>query len=329
MNARGHPSLRRPSRAPARRHGPRRRGDPHRARTHAQPRHAPIPTASTATSITSPDFPSRRPSLVLIAGDSPQACSSAARRIRQGRSGTATATVPKAARETPSASTRRTHRPARRPSSRSCSPTSPRWLLDIGGDAAWDDRLIAGSTPSARRSARASRARRRAIRDVRAILDEMRLVKDAHEIATMRRAADISAGAHRRAMRATAPGRFEYEIEAELLHEFRRHGRRPGLPTIVAGGANACVLHYVENDRRCGTASCCSSTPAANSTATPPTSPARFRSAGRFHRPQRDVYELVLAAQAAAIAADPCRASLLGTPRTRPRWRAVRRASST
>ena len=84
---------------------------------------------------------------------------------------------------------------------------------------------------------------------MRKLLDEMRLIKDAHELDVMRRAARISANAHRRAMRHTRPGLYEYEIEAELLHEFRSHGAQaPAYTPIVAGGANACVLHYVAND---------------------------------------------------------------------------------
>ena len=95
--------------------------------------------------------------------------------------------------------------------------------------------------------------------DLRALLDEMRLVKDAHEIDMMRRAARISAAAHLRAMRTTRPGCREYEIEAELLHEFRRNGSQfPAYGSIVAGGRNACVLHYREQRRaRCATATCC------------------------------------------------------------------------
>ena len=89
------------------------------------------------------------------------------------------------------------------------------------------------------------------IHDVRAALDEMRLFKDLEELQLMRRAAGISAKAHVRAMRATEPGKMEYEIEAELLYEFRRHGAQfPAYWPIVAGGANACVLHYNENSAR-------------------------------------------------------------------------------
>jgi len=140
--------------------------------------------------------------------------------------------------------------------------------------------------------------------DLHALLDEMRLVKDDSELALMRRAARISAGAHVRAMRATAPGRHEYEIEAELLYEFRRHGSEfPAYGSIVAGGPNACVLHYRDNDRplRDGDlllidAGCELQGYASDITRTFPVN-------GRFSGPQRTLYEIVLAAQAAAIAA--------------------------
>src|SRR5690606_23309616 len=141
------------------------------------------------------------------------------------------------------------------------------------------------------------------IRDVRKLLDEMRLIKDASELGVMRRAAAISARAHRRAMRATRPGRFEYEIEAELLHEFRAGGAQaPAYSPIVAGGANACVLHYVSNDARLGAdelllidAGCELDGYASDITRT-------FPVGGRFVGAKREIYELVLAAQAAAIA---------------------------
>jgi Xaa-Pro aminopeptidase len=138
--------------------------------------------------------------------------------------------------------------------------------------------------------------------DVRALLDEMRLVKDAHEVDVMRRAARISAAAHVRAMKATGPGRREYEIEAELLHEFRRQGSPfPAYGSIVAGGPNACVLHYVSNDAelRDGDlllvdAGCELDGYASDITRTWPVG-------GRFGGPQRALYDVVLAAQAAAI----------------------------
>ncbi|PZP58012.1 MAG: Xaa-Pro aminopeptidase, partial [Azospira oryzae] len=142
------------------------------------------------------------------------------------------------------------------------------------------------------------------LKDVRTVLDEMRLVKDPHELELMRRAARISAAAHRRAMRFARPGVTEYQVEAEILHEFRRHGAQaPAYPPIVASGANACVLHYVANSATLKDgelllidAGCELDGYAADITRTFPVN-------GHFSGAQRDVYQLVLAAQAAAIAA--------------------------
>jgi Xaa-Pro aminopeptidase len=156
---------------------------------------------------------------------------------------------------------------------------------------------------SVRGQARAGVSAPTAAHDLRALLDEMRLVKDAHEIDVMRRAAAISARAHVRAMQTTAPGRREYEVEAELLHEFRRSGSPfPAYGSIVAGGRNACVLHYRENDAvlRDGDlllidAGCELDGYASDITRT-------FPVGGRFSGPQREIYDIVLASQAAAIA---------------------------
>lgn len=141
------------------------------------------------------------------------------------------------------------------------------------------------------------------LHDVQALLDEMRLFKDAGEIAIMRRAAAISAGAHARAMRHSHPGLHEYQVEAELLHEFRRHGSdSPAYTSIVAAGANACVLHYragntvlKDGDLVLIDAGCELDGYASDITRTYPAN-------GVFTGPQRALYEIVLAAQAAAIA---------------------------
>ena len=148
-------------------------------------------------------------------------------------------------------------------------------------------------------------------RDLAPLLAEMRVHKDPSEIATMRRAAQISAGAHARAMhfcgarfRAAPQGSVrEYEIEAELLHEFRRHGAQsPAYTSIVAAGANACVLHYVAADTplRAGElclidAGCELDGYASDVTRT-------FPADGRFTPAQRELYDIVVAAQEAAIA---------------------------
>lgn len=138
--------------------------------------------------------------------------------------------------------------------------------------------------------------------DLTAIVDEMRLIKDAAELATMRRAARISAAAHTRAMQTCRPGMREFEIEAELLHEFRRQGAQsPAYTSIVAAGANACVLHYAAGhaEARHGDlvlidAACEVDGYAADITRT-------FPANGRFTAEQRAVYDVVLAAQLAAI----------------------------
>ena len=147
-------------------------------------------------------------------------------------------------------------------------------------------------------------------RDVCTILDEMRLMKDAHELDLMRRAAQISARAHIRAMQRSAAmlrageDVREYHLDAELLHEFRQHGSQyPAYGSIVAAGANACVLHYRADKApiRDGElvlidAGCELDGYASDITRT-------FPANGRFTGPQRTLYELVLASQQAAVAA--------------------------
>ena len=172
-----------------------------------------------------------------------------------------------------------------------------------GADAGWDARIM-GWLNQVRAQARTGVTAPAEIRDVRAALDEMRLIKDDGELAVMRRAAAISAAAHERAMRATRPGRSEYEIEAELLYEFRRRGAQyPAYWPIVAGGASACILHYRDNNARLADgdlllidAGCELDGYASDVTRTFPVS-------GKFSGPQKDLYQLVLAAQTAAIAA--------------------------
>ena len=187
----------------------------------------------------------------------------------------------------------------------------PALWYSLGHDAAWDAR-IAAALNAVRAQTRAGKRAPAVMHDVRAVLDEMRLIKDAHEIALMQRAADIAGAAHRRAMRFTVPDRFEYEIEAEFLHEFRRQGSQyPSYSPIVAGGANACVLHYVANDQplRDGDlllidAGCELDGYASDITRTFPVN-------GKFSGPQADIYTLVLAAQAAALGAIKPGASFL------------------
>jgi Xaa-Pro aminopeptidase len=138
--------------------------------------------------------------------------------------------------------------------------------------------------------------------DVNVLLDEMRVIKDASEIAIMRRAGVISAEAHCRAMRISRPGLREYHLEAELLHEFRNNGSQfPAYGSIVATGANACVLHYRASDAELKDgdlvlidAGCELDSYASDITRT-------FPANGKFTTAQRTLYDIVFASQVAAI----------------------------
>lgn len=134
------------------------------------------------------------------------------------------------------------------------------------------------------------------------ILDEMRLFKSKNEIALMQQAGQISALAHIRAMKEARANRFEYEIESEILHEFSRFGARyAAYNSIVAGGENACILHYVENDQPLKDgdlllidAGCEFAMYAGDISRTFPIN-------GKFSPAQREIYDIVLTAQKRAI----------------------------
>jgi Xaa-Pro aminopeptidase len=133
------------------------------------------------------------------------------------------------------------------------------------------------------------------------LLHDMRLYKSRSEISAMRKSAKVAVAAHRRAMQMTRPGLFEYEVEAEFIHEFRRHDARYSYNPIVAAGGNACTLHYVDNaaalddgDLLLVDAGCELDYYASDITRTFPVN-------GRFSPEQRAVYEIVLNAQLAAI----------------------------
>lgn len=173
----------------------------------------------------------------------------------------------------------------------------------LGVDAEWDGR-IAALIQSLRGQARRGRRPPRAVHDLHAALDAMRRVKDDYEIDQLRQSCAIACAGHVRAMRSVRRGMAEYELEAELTYEFRRRGADAhAYPPIVASGVSACILHYTENNRLMGEhslvlidAGCELRGYAADITRTFPVS-------GRFTGPQREAYEIVLAAQTAAFAA--------------------------
>lgn len=177
----------------------------------------------------------------------------------------------------------------------------PKLFYSLGADCHWDMR-VTGWLNKLREQARSGVSAPDEVADVRKMLDEMRLYKSAFEVETMRRSANIAAAAHLRAMQKTRAGKMEYEIEAEFLHEFYRKGAQaPAYTSIVAGGANACTLHYnannavlKEGDLLLIDAGCELDGYASDITRTFPVN-------GKFRAAQKDLYELVLAAQAAAI----------------------------
>lgn len=178
----------------------------------------------------------------------------------------------------------------------------PKLYFSLGESAPWDQR-INGWLNTLRNQARSGVSVPDEITDVRKLLDEMRLYKSPFEQALMQRSADIAAAAHNRAMQFTQPGQMEYEVEAEFLHEFYRRGAQsPAYTSIVASGANACTLHYNANnapikngDLLLIDAGCELDGYASDITRT-------FPANGKFTGAQKDLYELVLSAQAAAIA---------------------------
>ncbi|MEG3928189.1 MULTISPECIES: aminopeptidase P N-terminal domain-containing protein [unclassified Microcoleus] len=140
-----------------------------------------------------------------------------------------------------------------------------------------------------------------AIEDSNIILHPMRLVKSETELALMRKAANISVAAHNRAREFAKPGRYEYEIQAEIEHTFGLNGCTPAYPSIVASGYNSCVLHYIENNRQMQEndlllidAGCACGYYNADITRTFPVS-------GKFTTEQQIIYDLVLQAQLQAI----------------------------
>lgn len=178
-----------------------------------------------------------------------------------------------------------------------------RVYFPIGQDTAWDTKINT-LLNQLRASSRNGNTFPTEIIDPRRTVGEMRLIKDKQEILLLKEAARINKEAHCKAMQATKAGLFEYSIEAELLYEYTRQGSRfPAYSTIVASGANSCVLHYIENNAPLKEgelllidAGCEVGGYASDVTRTFPIN-------GKFNAAQKEIYEIVLAAQLAAIAA--------------------------
>ncbi len=178
---------------------------------------------------------------------------------------------------------------------------SERVYYSMGVAADFDQRLLAWINALNARRQRSHAPSELVVLDH--VLHEMRLFKSRAETNLMKQSARIAMDAHRRAMRACKPGMMEFELEAEFLHEFRRRSARYAYLPIVAGGSNACTLHYTANDARLEDgelvlidAGCEYEMYASDITRTFPVN-------GRFSEPQAELYEIVLAANRAATAA--------------------------
>ena len=177
-----------------------------------------------------------------------------------------------------------------------------RIYYSMGHDDLFDQRVM-GWVNQIRKLVRTGAAPPADFTDLAFLLHEQRLIKSAAEVRVMRKAGEISAAAHVRAMQECQPGRYEYHLEAAIQHTFAEHGARfPAYNSIVGSGENACVLHYTENasKMRAGDlvlidAGCEYQGYAADITRTFPVS-------GQFSAEQRAIYDVVLEAQRAAIA---------------------------
>ena len=171
----------------------------------------------------------------------------------------------------------------------------------MGNDTVFDQRVL-GWVNQVRGKARSGIHAPEQFVSLNNILHDMRLYKSRHEISMLRKAAAISANAHVRAMQSCRPGKTEYQIEAELLHEFMRQGARSAAyPSIVGSGANSCVLHYIDNTRELMDGDILLIDAGAEYECYASDVTRTFPVNGQFSGQQRAVYEVVLAAQLAAI----------------------------
>lgn len=138
--------------------------------------------------------------------------------------------------------------------------------------------------------------------DISDTLHEMRLIKSEHEIELMKKAAQISAQAHKRAMEICKPGMFEYQLEAEIIYEFQRNGARfPAYSSIVGGGKNGCILHYINNDEELKAGDLVLIDAGAEYQYYAADITRTFPVSGVFSPEQRAIYDIVLEAQLAGI----------------------------
>ena len=173
----------------------------------------------------------------------------------------------------------------------------------MGNIASFDQRIV-GFLNHLRQAARQGRHSPTEIIELDHCLNELRLFKSSAEIKAMRKAGEISAKAHIRAMRFTQPGHWEYQVEAEILHEFMGNNcRSSAYPSIVGGGENGCILHYVENNHKLKNNDLLLIDAGAEYDFYAGDITRTFPVNGKFTPSQKALYTIVLNAQKAAIAA--------------------------
>jgi Xaa-Pro aminopeptidase len=175
-----------------------------------------------------------------------------------------------------------------------------RVFYNMGAAPEFDQRLI-GWVNGLRSQSRAGKQAPDEFVSLEHFVHDMRLYKSRAEIKVMRQAANIAARAHRRAMQVCEPGMMEYELEAEFLHEFRKAGGEPAYQSIVGGGANACILHYTENNAALNSGDLVLIDAGAEHQCYASDITRCFPVNGRFSKAQSAIYNLVLEAQLAAI----------------------------
>jgi Xaa-Pro aminopeptidase len=175
-----------------------------------------------------------------------------------------------------------------------------RVFYDLGEDKAFDEQLI-GWMHKLRETKRRNFHVPEEIHGLDHMLHDMRLYKSREELRVMKRSAQVAMEAHERAMRACKPGMNEAEIHAELLHTFVSHQCEPSYLPIVGGGANACVLHYIENNSKLNDGDLLLIDAGAEYDGYASDITRTFPVNGTFSAEQRELYDLVLAAQLEAI----------------------------
>ena len=175
-----------------------------------------------------------------------------------------------------------------------------RIFYPMGRDVDFDRQVINWVNQS-RESSRTSKHTPHELLSIDYFLHDMRLYKSRSELALMRQAAKVAISGHLRAMQTCRPGMYEYEVEAELIYEFRKAGCDTAYPSIVGGGKNGCILHYTENDQILNNGDLLLIDAGAEYQGYASDITRTFPVNGSFSKAQREVYELVLEAQTAAI----------------------------